>query len=147
MDGGLSSTEKAPIQQASAIPFRYRDGALEFCLITSSSGRRWGFPKGIIDPGMSPTDTALQEAYEEAGIRGHLTDGPLGSYRYEKWGTSLDVVVYLMEVTEVYNSWPECEIRARAWLTADEALRCLDREELRELLGVALDRLGGRSSC
>ena len=143
MDGATISEGQAPIQQASAIPYRYRDGALEFCLITSSSGRRWGFPKGIIDSGMSPVETALQEAYEEAGIRGRLLGEPLASYQYEKWDTSLDVVTYLMEVTQVLSTWPECETRTRAWLMVNEALRRLDREELREVLNLAMDQLGG----
>jgi phosphohistidine phosphatase len=129
------------IHQASAIPCRRLDGQLEFCLITSASGRRWGFPKGIIDPGMSTEETALQEAFEEAGLRGRLVGEPLGKYCYKKWNTSLEVVVYLMEVTDVGGTWPEASVRSRVWLPSDEALRRLDRERLRELLLVALGRL------
>ena len=90
---------------------------------------------------MSAPETALQEAREEAGIHGRLVGEPLGAYRYRKWGTVLDVLVYLMEVTQVDDSWPESELRSRAWLSADAALGRLDREELRELLRVAVSRL------
>ena len=52
------------IRQAAAIPVR--DGLV--CLITSSNGRRWVMPKGMMEPGKSTGEIALQEAWEEAGI-------------------------------------------------------------------------------
>ena len=76
------------IQQASAIPYRRRDGCVEFCLITTIKRRRWAFPKGIIDPGETPVETALKEAEEEAGLHGRVDDEPLGRYKYAKWGTT-----------------------------------------------------------
>ena len=142
MEGQSGSRTEAPIPQASAVPFRHRPGGeVEICLITSSSGRRWGFPKGVVEPGMSAAETALEEAYEEAGLRGRLIGEPLGTYRYRKWGTSLDVVVYLMEVIHEDASWPEAQVRSRAWLPAEEAFGRLDRDELRDFLRAALDRL------
>jgi 8-oxo-dGTP pyrophosphatase MutT (NUDIX family) len=132
----------APIAQASVVPFRRREGAVEFCLITSISSRRWGFPKGIIDAGYSPMEAALQEAREEAGLEGRVFAEPLGTYRYQKWGTDLDVVAYLMEVTQAGDVWQEAAVRERAWLPADEAIERLDREELKTLLQAAIERIG-----
>jgi 8-oxo-dGTP pyrophosphatase MutT (NUDIX family) len=41
----------------------------------------WALPKGIIDRGESPAETALREGYEETGLRPRL--GPkLGDVRY-----------------------------------------------------------------
>ena len=51
----------AYIRQSGAIPLR--NGRV--CLITSSNGKRWVIPKGLIDPGHTAGETALQEAWEE----------------------------------------------------------------------------------
>ena len=53
-------------------------------MVTSRSGRRWVFPKGQIDPGHTPGEAALIEAWEEAGLVGTLDPEPVGSYLYEK---------------------------------------------------------------
>ncbi|MFO7906623.1 MAG: NUDIX hydrolase [Planctomycetota bacterium] len=112
--------------QASAVPIRFRDRETEFCLITSSGKRRWGFPKGIIDPGETPTETALKEAEEEAGVTGEIRNPPLGTYEYHKWGRSLSVLVMLMEVHESLDAWEESWLRERRWLKIDQALQWLD---------------------
>lgn len=133
------------IRQASAIPYRRRAGRLEFCLITSMSGKHWGFPKGIIDPGNSPTETALLEAAEEAGLSGQIVGEPVGAYHYHKWGTELVVAVFLMEVSQTDDSWLEADQRQREWLDADHAVDRLDRLELQTMLHNALRQLNGRA--
>ena len=128
-----------PIQQASAIPFRRRGEVVEFCLITSSSNKRWGFPKGIIEGDDTPEMTALSEALEEAGLHGRIVGGPVGEYRYQKWGTDLDVTVFLMEVTKVDVDWQEAGIRERAWLSPAKAVDTISNEEVRALFQEALN--------
>lgn len=47
-------------------------------------GRRattWALPKGIVDPGETPAETALREAYEETGVHARLWE-KLGDVRY-----------------------------------------------------------------
>src|SRR5262249_26119697 len=53
-------------RQAAAIPIK--DGMV--CLITSSNGKRWVIPKGLIDPGHTAGESALLESWEEAGLVG-----------------------------------------------------------------------------
>ncbi|AMV27839.1 NUDIX domain protein [Gemmata sp. SH-PL17] len=118
------------MRQAAAIPVR--DGRI--CLVTSSSGRRWVVPKGQIDPGHTPGEAALVEAWEEAGLVGALDSEPLGSYSYEKLGRELHVLVYRMTVTDVRDTWPERNLRTRAWVTLDEALDRIEEPGLRDLL-------------
>lgn len=127
--------------QASAVPYRVAGKEIEICLITSISSGRWGFPKGLIDPGETAPETALKEAYEEAGLRGRIVGAPLGEYRYAKWGSMLTVTTYLMEVTHAETAWLEADRRQRRWASPDEAGRMLDRRHLARLLDAALERL------
>ncbi len=130
------------IAQASAIPYRRQGGRVEVCMITSIRKGRWGFPKGIIDPGETAAETAIKEAEEEAGVRGHLDLQPVGAYTYAKWGTTLDVTVFLLEVAETDDDWPEAHLRQRAWLPLDRALLRLGRKQARPSLQAAIERLG-----
>jgi 8-oxo-dGTP pyrophosphatase MutT (NUDIX family) len=130
-----------PIPQASAISFRRRGETIEFCLITSMGGNRWGFPKGIIEGDDSPETTALKEAAEEAGLHGRIIGPPLGTYRYQKWGADLDVVVYLMEVEKADEKWQEAELRERIWLSPEQAASRIDRDEIAALLQLATERI------
>src|ERR1041384_2040496 len=115
------------IRQAAAIP--HKDGKV--CLITSSNGKRWVIPKGLIDPGHTAGEAALQEAWEEAGLVGLLSPEPAGGYLYGKWGGTCHVTVFLMQVTEEAEDWPERSVRQRRWVSAAEALQMLDDEGLR----------------
>lgn len=132
-----------PIPQASAVPYRFRRGRAEFCLITSSKGH-WGFPKGIIDPGETPEQTALKESEEEAGLTGWIEGAPIAEYEYQKWGRDLLVAVYLMRVTAVAADWDESDWRERCWCTADEARTVLQRAHLREVFESAVEALAAQ---
>jgi 8-oxo-dGTP pyrophosphatase MutT (NUDIX family) len=137
----MASASFEPIPQATAIPFRWRQGRLEFCLITSSQKGHWAFPKGVVDPGETDAQTALKEAYEEAGLTGDIVGQPLGRYAYAKWGRKLRVTVRLMRVTDAADEWEESHVRQRCWATADEALTLIARPELRMLLERAVERI------
>lgn len=121
-------------RQSAVLPFRTQNGELEILLITSSSGKHWVIPKGIIEPDMSPAASAVKEAYEEAGIRGTVHPQEIGTYRYAKWGGTCEVVVYLLEVAEVLPEWPEQEIRQRQWLRLDQAAQRVHVDALRQII-------------
>ena len=136
--------KRKQIPQVCVIPFRHGDPPgrePEFCLITSLVKKRWIFPKGIIDPGETPHESAHKEVWEEAGLRGTISGDPLGQFADAKWGCDLQVQVVMMQVGESAEVWPEVAQRQREWVAADEAMRRLGRRELREFLRRALDRL------
>jgi 8-oxo-dGTP pyrophosphatase MutT (NUDIX family) len=124
------------ILQAAAIPIQ----AGKVCLVTSSSGKRWVVPKGLMEPGKTAGEIALQEAWEEAGLVGVLEQEPVGSYLYGKYGNTYHVTVFVLQVTKVADDWPEYGMRQRSWLTPREALDRLQDEGLRALVRSVADR-------
>jgi len=129
-------------EQAGVIAFRGAGRGVEVCLIRRKGSRRkWGIPKGFIDPGETPQDAALKEALEEAGLTGRLVGDPIGSYEYQKWGGRLAVTVYLMEVTAERDDWAEADFRERHWKTFDDAAELLVRHPVLTLIETAKARL------
>ena len=118
------------IHQSAAIPLR----GGKICVVRSSSGKRWIVPKGCLEPDKSLSEIALQEAWEEAGLGGVLQPEPIGSYLYEKFGGTCYVVVFVMQVTEEAEDWPERAQRQRAWLTPTQALQRVEDAGLREVI-------------
>src|SRR5215831_5999182 len=86
-------------QQAAVIPVRPSEG-LQVCLTRRKNSARWGIPKGYIDRGDSWKQAGLVEAYEEAGLRGHIIVESIGTYVYTKGVITLTVIVFVMEVLE-----------------------------------------------
>jgi 8-oxo-dGTP pyrophosphatase MutT (NUDIX family) len=129
------ATGTQTIRQAAAIPIK----GGQLCLVTSASGKRWVIPKGCLEPGKSASEIALQEAWEEAGLVGILQREPVGSYLYEKLGTPHHVLVFLLQVTETANTWPEQNWRQRIWLKPTQALNRIEDRGLKEILRGMLD--------
>jgi 8-oxo-dGTP pyrophosphatase MutT (NUDIX family) len=125
--------------QVAAIPVRRQDdGKLEVLLITSRETRRWVVPKGWRWPEVPDHEAAAAEAWEEAGVRGRILTDKLGSFTYDKRLDGIlltvDVVVYLLEVTEEEHTWPEMEERQRAWFSPAAAAQAVVEPELQVLL-------------
>jgi len=130
-------------QQAAVIPFRRSGTSASVCLVTAAASRSWGIPKGTIERGSSPEETALQEAWEEAGLRGRIVGESLGTYEYEKAGVLLTVAVYLMEVEIEAKQWEEQDLRRRCWVPASDAARMLETHPAWSLVEQACNRLVG----
>jgi phosphohistidine phosphatase len=115
--------------QAAVIPYRIRKERVEVALITTSTGKRWIFPKGSVDDGERPREAAIREAEEEAGLRGVVARNPVGRYHRAKGNDRRRVDVYVMRVTRELDHWLEDKIRRRRWMRVADAAERL-REEL-----------------
>jgi 8-oxo-dGTP pyrophosphatase MutT (NUDIX family) len=120
----------APFQVA-AFCFRRKGNSVEFLLVRTSSGR-WTFPKGHREPGLSHTEVAALEAFEEGGVKGRVDSHPIGSYVHRKeslkgFGSiELTVLVFLLEVKKT-GQCSESHRRPR-WLTANDAKQRLAQD-------------------
>lgn len=130
----------AVFEQSAVLPYRIRDGALEILVVSNQSGGRWVLPKGLVEEDLSPAESAAKEAYEEAGVMGEVSPGPVGCYTYAKWGGTCEVELYLLAVDTLYDDWPERDFRERRWLDRKAASREVDQRVPRKLLKAALAR-------
>lgn len=132
--GRPAPARRPAIFQYGAIPYRRADGGTQFLIITSRRTRRWIFPKGGLIEGMSPAETAAEETFEEAGVRGTVGTVPLGQYRAVKSGPAgqapLLIEMFPLEVAEVFDDWPEKAERQRRWVTLDDARHKLSEPDL-----------------
>jgi len=125
------------IQQAGVIPFVF-DKELKVMIITSKAfPDRWVLPKGHIEEGHSPQATAVREAFEEAGIRGVVSELPVGAYDYQKFGRSYHVLVYMLKITETLDKWPEQSFRKRQLLPLEHVLKNLRDANVMEIVKTA----------
>lgn len=130
---------RAWYQQSGVIPYRLiaqpnsQEPAIEILLITSRKRKRWVIPKGIVEPEMSPQESAVKEAFEEAGIQGTVSEKVLGMYLYPKWNGICRVEVFPFLVTMILPVWEEAHERNREWVTIEEAAKRVREEELKLL--------------
>jgi len=120
--------------QSAVIPFQIIKNQIRILLITSLKTKKWIFPKGIVEEHLTPQQSALQEAFEEAGIEGEILNFSLGEYSYTKWGGICEVVVFPMHVTRELDEWPEAGQRKRKWVTIEKASSLISKNELQRVL-------------
>lgn len=120
--------------QSAVAPLRETSDGVEVMLVTSLKKKRWILPKGIVEPGMSPAESAAKEAWEEAGVKGTVADRSFGHYSTRKWGGVCRVDLFRLDVLSVSEEWLESDRRDRGWFTLEEAAKLLKNKEAAALL-------------
>ncbi|MFL5943303.1 MAG: NUDIX hydrolase [Gaiellaceae bacterium] len=109
----------------------------------------WALPKGNVDPGESPAETAVREVHEETGVEARLVE-KLGDVRYvytRRGGERIFKVVsfFLLRagrgrIGEIDESM-RIEVAEARWLPLEDAPRLLAYGGEREMAAKALERL------
>jgi 8-oxo-dGTP pyrophosphatase MutT (NUDIX family) len=126
--------------QFAALPWRISEGGRrEVMLLTTRETRRWTIPKGWPMKGLKPAEVAAQEAYEEAGLIGHIVGKrPLGNFHYEKKLPKeirlCQVHVYSFRVERQLDDWPEMQQRETRWLDATQAGELVEEDGLHGII-------------
>jgi len=136
----VKSNGSERVLQAAAIPYRWHGGRLEIAVITRRQGETWIVPKGHVEPGETPRQSALREANEEAGLLGRIGPRPCGSYEYHKGREPHLVMVFLLRVTKQLRRWSEDDFRQREWLRLEHAIERVRERGLRHILRDLRDR-------
>lgn len=137
-------TDEPAIPGAGGVVF---DAAGRVLLLRHRKGE-WVFPKGHVDPGERPLETALREVEEEAGVRARpLLPTPVATTRYRNDRGELRRITWFALTTDDGEPklreplFPEGDFFA-----PDEALRRLSFAEDRALLKRVLTALAEQDS-
>lgn len=138
-DGQFSLNQTTTRTQHGALCWRMHRGGLQVLLVSSRDTGRWIIPKGWPIDGLSAPETALREAWEEAGVTGVADPMCLGLYSYDKvMGPDRTVpcivTVYAVQVTRLRRRFPERKERRRKWFAPKKAAGKTDEPELRALI-------------
>lgn len=136
VDGRL---DRAARRQVGALCWRRSGEKIEILLITSRESGRWIIPKGGRMAGLSNAAAAAEEAWEEAGVRGKLSERRVGTFHYakrlERGGLRVTAVeVYALRVKQERDDWPERKERTRRWFSVAAAAAAVDEPELKTLI-------------
>lgn len=116
------------------VVFRPTPSGPEFLVVQSSKNKTdWVLPKGHIEAGETPEQTAVREVREEAGVVARSL-GPLGDAAFAAPGGEVRVRFFLMRFE---HGAPADEERKTAWLPHDAARARLTYEDHRRLLDQA----------
>lgn len=129
----LSSEEL--YSQSAALPYFIDSEGVKVVLITSRKRHRWIIPKGDIEADMTAWDSAAKEAWEEAGVEGVIAAKILGTYQHQKWDSICTVQVFPLVVTQLHPKWLEDQERKRRVVTMAKAIKLVEMESLRQILG------------
>jgi 8-oxo-dGTP pyrophosphatase MutT (NUDIX family) len=123
---------------AGGVVYRMRGVSPEVLLVTAKLGPSvWVLPKGHIEPGESPDQTAVREVFEEAGVTARIVEFLTTARQFVR-GTPQQIEYFLMEMVaeETAN-----EGRRIAWLSEDAAIRRITYEESKAVLMQGYARL------
>lgn len=134
-----SRSKHPPTLQVGALCYRRTRRGLRILLITSRDTGRWVIPKGWPMRNRTEASAAAREAYEEAGLRGDVSERSVGFYTYPKRirdGQSFPCVVrvYPLETRERLKKYPETGQRRVKWFRPGKAARKVREPELARIL-------------
>ncbi|MFH0803226.1 MAG: reverse transcriptase-like protein [bacterium] len=112
------------------VVYKKEGSQYKVCLIAKKGGRIWALPKGRVEPGETPEETAYREVREETGFVAEVREkiDEINYYFYWKDNQTLYhkiVFFYLMPLKEEVFHGRDSEADIVRWHTLGEAYRML----------------------
>jgi 8-oxo-dGTP pyrophosphatase MutT (NUDIX family) len=132
---------------AGGVLFRRTEQGVEILLAarrTRSGDLVWGLPKGLVEKGESPEETAVREVLEETGFEGKLQDslGEIGYwYVWEGVRVRKTVHFFLMEAIGGDASRRDLEMEDVAWFPLPEVEETAGFASEKQVIARARQRL------
>ena len=136
----LQSASKSDVRtQFAALCYRMVKDKPQILLITARRSGRWIIPRGWPMDTKTPSEAALIEAWEEAGVKGKAHEQSLGLYSYSRdigEDTPMPCVamVYPVKVKSLADAFPEQGQRDRKWFSPKKAAARVTEPELAHIL-------------
>jgi 8-oxo-dGTP diphosphatase len=120
-----------PPTHAGGVVVRRDGAALRYLVVTSKTeSRSWVLPKGRIEPGESPSQAAIREVLEEAGVDASVRE-LLDTIEFVGRKGPVRAEFFLMELV---RDGASSEDRDKKWLELAEALDALPFPGTQELI-------------
>lgn len=124
-------------------------GGVEILLIADSK-TRWTIPKGHIEEGETPRQTAEREIQEETGLKQMKMLDWLGkiNFRYRRIDTLvlMTTEIFLVEALgDTDKIVPQEWMKGIKWFTANEALDKIEYEDIGKLILLGLKKIRNRN--
>lgn len=140
------------VRQVSAggVVYRRAGGGAEVAIVRVGPKGRWQLPKGIVDEGEKPEETAVREVREEAGVHARVA-APLETIEYWYVGNERDgrrvrfhkfVHLFLLEYVSGDVADHDDEVDEARWVSLGEAARMLAFESERKAMNQAAALIG-----
>ncbi|MFC1642319.1 NUDIX hydrolase [Myxococcota bacterium] len=102
---------------------------IQFLLVRTRGDRFWVFPKGGVEDGEHPSESAAREAQEEAGAWGTVQALPFAHFSYRAGGAASTLIpAFLLEVHPSTRLLaPEHAERRPTWFAPEPAKSALRR--------------------
>ncbi|TXH36058.1 MAG: NUDIX domain-containing protein [Burkholderiaceae bacterium] len=133
-----TATEARNPTHAGGVVFRLRGGAAEYLLVEATNDpAQWVLPKGHVEEGEEPRETAVREVHEETGVWARIVHD-LGTATWPVDGAVVTTRFYLMQAAGA--GLRKEKDRRHDWLKLNEAIAKASHVETRELLQAAEQR-------
>ena len=140
------------VRQVSAggVVYRRASGRAEVAMVRVGPKRRWQLPKGIVDEGEKPEETAVREVREEAGVNARIA-APLDTIEYWYVGNDRDgrrvrfhkfVHLFLLEYESGDVADHDHEVDEARWVPLADAAAMLAFDSERKAMSQAAALIG-----
>ena len=147
-----SPSIKVPTKEqvsAGGVVFRRGEGSVEVVIVSVGGQNRWQLPKGLVDEGENPENTAVREAREEAGVSSEIVRS---IETIEYWYAGLDkgirvrfhkrVHFYLLRYLSGDTNDHDWEVNEARWVPIEDATSQLAFDNERRVMERARELLG-----
>jgi len=137
----MGKIQTKPQVSSGGVVYRQTQDTIEIIIIAVGEKRRWQLPKGLVNKGENPDQTALREVREETGIDSILLD-LIDKIEYWYYGQSGSkrirfhkvVHFYLLEFQSGNTEDHDQEVEEARWVEIDEAQELLAFKSEKEIV-------------
>ena len=151
-DTGALRAKTPVVHQTSAggVVYKREGGKVVVAIVAVGESNRWQLPKGLVEKGEDPSETAVRETREEAGVHGKV-EAPLDKIEYWYVGPHEGKQVRFHKIVHFFLlkyesgdvSKHDYEVNEARWVPIGEAIRMLAFKSERGVMEKAAKLAGG----